>query len=298
MAEVESTDGERPLWRRIVDFPLVAMLIAGGLFMLAAGIGEAVGSAVPVRSALLHLLARNAIILTVVLLTYKLAITRLGEHPRDDLSGRRALPDLAIGLLMGFLIMALSVGAAAIADVYSIIGQGDSRQLVHELVTSAIMPAFMEELLFRGILFRWLEEFAGSWAALIITSALFGAAHLMNPNATPVAAFGIAIEAGVLLGGAYMLTRSLWMPMGLHAAWNFTQGEIFDVPVSGIDEHGLVQAKLSGPALLSGGGFGLEASLFAMVIATAVGVWMVWLAVKRGEVMQPWWVRRRARATS
>jgi len=298
MAEVESTDGERPLWRRIVDFPLVAMLIAGGLFMLAAGIGEAVGSAVPVRSALPHLLARNAIILTVVLLTYKLAITRLGEHPRDDLSGRRALPDLAIGLLMGFLIMALSVGAAAIADVYSIIGQGDSRQLVHELVTSAIMPAFMEELLFRGILFRWLEEFAGSWAALIITSALFGAAHLMNPNATPVAAFGIAIEAGVLLGGAYMLTRSLWMPMGLHAAWNFTQGEIFDVPVSGIDEHGLVQAKLSGPALLSGGGFGLEASLFAMVIATAVGVWMVWLAVKRGEVMQPWWVRRRARATS
>jgi len=298
MAEVESTDGERPLWRRIVDFPLVAMLIAGGLFMLAAGIGEAVGSAVPVRSALLHLLARNAIILTVVLLTYKLGITRLGEHPRDDLSGRRALPDLAIGLVMGFLIMALSVGAAAIADVYSIIGQGDSRQLVHELVTSAIMPAFMEELLFRGILFRWLEEFAGSWVALIITSALFGAAHLMNPNATPVAAFGIAIEAGVLLGGAYMLTRSLWMPMGLHAAWNFTQGEIFDVPVSGIDEHGLVQAKLSGPALLSGGGFGLEASLFAMVIATAVGVWMVWLAVKRGEVMQPWWVRRRARATS
>jgi len=298
MAEVESTDGERPLWRRIVDFPLVAMLIAGGLFMLAAGIGEAVGAAVPVRSALPHLLARNAIILTVVLLTYKLAITRLGEHPRDDLSGRRALPDLAIGLLMGFLIMALSVGAAAIADVYSIIGQGDSRQLVHELVTSAIMPAFMEELLFRGILFRWLEEFAGSWVALIITSALFGAAHLMNPNATPVAAFGIAIEAGVLLGGAYMLTRSLWMPMGLHAAWNFTQGEIFDVPVSGIDEHGLVQAKLSGPALLSGGGFGLEASLFAMVIATAVGVWMVWLAVKRGEVMQPWWVRRRARATS
>ena len=298
MAEVESTDGERPLWRRIVDFPLVAMLIAGGLFMLAAGIGEAVGAAVPVRSALLHLLARNAIILTVVLLTYKLAITRLGEHPRDDLSGRRALPDLAIGLLMGFLIMALSVGAAAIADVYSIIGQGDSRQLVHELVTSAIMPAFMEELLFRGILFRWLEEFAGSWVALIITSALFGAAHLMNPNATPVAAFGIAIEAGVLLGGAYMLTRSLWMPMGLHAAWNFTQGEIFDVPVSGIDEHGLVQAKLSGPALLSGGGFGLEASLFAMVIATAVGVWMVWLAVKRGEVMQPWWVRRRARAIS
>ena len=91
----------------------------------------------------------------------------------------------------------------------------------------------MEELLFRGILFRWLEEFGGSWLALLLTSALFGAAHLGNPNATAFSAFCIAVEAGVLLGAAYMLTRSLWLPMGLHAAWNFTQGEIFDVPVSG-----------------------------------------------------------------
>ena len=61
-----------------------------------------------------------------------------------------------------------------------------------------------------------------------------------------------------------MLTRSLWLPMGLHAAWNFTQGEIFDVPVSGLSEHGLLNAKLSGPALLSGGSFGLEASVICL----------------------------------
>ena len=76
-----------------------------------------------------------------------------------------------------------------------------------------------------------------------MTSVLFGLAHIMNPNATWFSSFAIAVEAGLLLGGAYMLTRSLWLPMGLHAAWNFTQGEIFDVPVSGIDEHGLVEAK-------------------------------------------------------
>ena len=293
-----AADHEKPLWRRIVDFPLVAMVIAVALFILAAGVGQAIGTSIPIHSSLARMLVRNAIILTLVLLTYKLAITRLGEHPRDDLSSRRMLPDLGIGLVMGFLIMALTVGAAAVADIYNITGRGDSSQLVHELVTSAIMPAFLEELLFRGILFRWLEEFGGSFVALMLTSAMFGAAHLMNPNATPVAAFGIAIEAGVLLGGAYMLTRSLWLPIGLHAAWNFTQGEIFDVPVSGLDEHGLVQAKLSGPGLLSGGGFGLEASLFAMVIATAVGIWLVWLAVKHGELVKPWWVRRRLGSTA
>src|SRR5206468_8829871 len=121
----------------------------------------------------------------------------------------------------------------------------------HALVTSAIMPAFMEEMLFRGILFRWMEGFGGSLAALIVTSALFGLAHSQNPGATWFSSFAIAIEAGLLLGGAYMLTRSLWLPIGLHAAWNFTQGYVFDVPVSGVAENGLVQAKLSGPALLS-----------------------------------------------
>jgi hypothetical protein len=164
---------------------------------------------------------------------------------------------------------------------------------VLELVGVAIMPGLTEEMLFRGILFRWIEDFGGSWAALAVTSALFGLAHIMNPNATWFSSFAIAVEAGVLLGGAYMLTRSLWFPMGLHAAWNFTQGEIFDVPVSGIDEHGLVQAQLSGPPLLSGGNFGLEASIIALVLATAVGVWLVWLAVRQGKIVAPHWVRHR-----
>ena len=120
--------------------------------------------------------------------------------------------------------------------------------------------------MFRGILFRWLEEWGGSWVALLLTSAFFGAAHLFNPHASPIAAVGIAFEAGVMLGAAYMLTRSLWMPMGLHAAWNFAQGEIYDIPVSGTPVHGMLVARLNGPPLLTGNGFGLEASLIAIVL--------------------------------
>ena len=70
-------------------------------------------------------------------------------------------------------------------------------------------------------------------------------------------------------------------------------GFIFDVPVSGKDEHGLVEAQLSGPPFLSGGGFGLEASVTSLVIATAAGIWLVALALRKGELVQPWWVRRR-----
>jgi membrane protease YdiL (CAAX protease family) len=277
--------------RRIADLPLVAMLIATLLFVLAAGTGQNLGSSVPIHSAVAKLIVRNAVIFTIVLLTYKLAIARLGASPRDDLSGSRALVNLGLGLLVGFMLMAGAVGAAAVAHVYNLVGRGDDSQLLHSLITAAIMPAFMEELLFRGILFRWIEEFAGSWAALLITSALFGLIHIFNPAATWFSSFAIALEAGLMLGGAYMLTRSLWLPIGIHAAWNFAQGEVFGVPVSGLAVHGLLKARLSGPPLLSGGGFGLEGSIIALAIATTAGLMFVGAAVRRDRIVQPSWVR-------
>jgi membrane protease YdiL (CAAX protease family) len=264
----------------------------------ASALGVATGKAFETITQPERTIVRAVISIALLFAAYKFIMARLGERPRDDLRGQDALKNLGLGLLTGFALMAAAVGVAAIAGVYTIVGKGDASRLILELVTVAILPGFMEEMAFRGILFRWIEEFGGTWAALAITSALFGLAHIMNPNATWFSSFAIAVEAGVLLGGAYMLTRSLWMPMGLHAAWNFTQGEIFDVPVSGIDEHGLVQAKLSGPALLSGGTFGLEASIIALVIATAAGVLLVYLAIRKGQIVSPWWVRRRALSAS
>jgi hypothetical protein len=283
----------KPLWRRIVDFPLMAMLIAVALFVLANAAALLVIKALPPLDQAVKTVAQAALIIAITLLVYKLAIRHLGERPRDDLRLADAPKGLGIGLAFGALLFAAVVGVAAIADVYNIIGEGGTAELLQAAVAVAILPGFMEELLFRGILFRWLEEFGGSWFALALTAALFGLGHLFNPNATALASFAIALEAGVLLGGAYMLTRNLWMAIGLHAAWNFTQGWIFDVPVSGTDQHGMVEAQLSGPELLSGGAFGLEASLIAMVLATAAGVMLVVLAVRRGELVRPWWVRRR-----
>lgn len=290
-----SADGPptRPRWKRVVDFPLVAMLIALALFMLANAGTVAIGRLFPPIDKSAQTLVRAVVVIGVTLLVYKLAIRHLGERPRDDLRLADAPKGLGIGLALGALLFTAIVGVAAIADVYNIVGEGGTGDLLRVLVAIAIVPGFMEELLFRGILFRWLEEFGGSWFALALTSALFGLAHMFNPNATALSSFAIALEAGVLLGGAYMLTRSLWMAIGLHAAWNFTQGWIFDVPVSGTDQDGLVEASLSGPELLSGGAFGLEASLIAMVLATATGAVLVGLAVKRGELVRPWWARRR-----
>ncbi|MCY7271420.1 MAG: CPBP family intramembrane metalloprotease [Sphingomonas bacterium] len=291
----------RPLWRRIVDFPLVAMIIALATLAVTIWLGSEIFRSLPKMG--IPVATRQMIAgLTVVglaIAVYKSAICKLGEVPRDDLRRKHAVRDLALGLGGGTLLFSLVVLVAALVGVYDIVGVGSARSILYALVMLGIIPGVMEELLFRGILFRHLEDFGGTWFALALTSALFGVAHIFNPNATVFSSFAIAIEAGVLLGGAYMLTRSLWAPIGLHAAWNFTQGQVFDVPVSGIDGTGLVEAKLSGPELMSGGTFGLEASVIALVIATGAGIWLVLRAVRAGHVMRPWWVRRRlARAGS
>jgi len=293
--ELTETTGadERPLWRRIIDFPLVGLIVATGLFIAAFAIGLQVGKQVPLSAESLEGLAlRSAINIGLCIAVYKLVIVRLGEHPRDDLRAAGATRSFGAGLAIGAVLIAAVVGFAALFDVYNIVGPGGTQQLMTNLIAAAIVPGILEEVFFRGILFRWIEEFAGSWVALLLTSALFGLAHIHNPNATWFSSFAIAVEAGLLLGGAYMLTRNLWMPIGLHMAWNFTQGFIFDVPVSGIDQAGLVDARLSGSELLSGGSFGLEASVIALVIATAAGVALLILASRQGKVVAPWWITR------
>jgi membrane protease YdiL (CAAX protease family) len=286
--------GERPRWRRIVDFPLVAMLIAVAVVILGIVVaGVTIRWVVPHIAGFTGEMKFDLIAAPLLVILYKLIIRRLGEHPRDDLRLTGAVRPLLGGLAGGFVIFALAVAMAAAVGIYRVTGEGDLTGLLPALLGPGIFAAVSEEMLFRGVLFRWLEEFGGSWTALLLTSAFFGAAHLANPNASILAAVGIALEAGVLLGGAYMLTRSLWLPMGIHAAWNFTQGEIFDIPVSGTSAHGLLTARLTGSPLLTGNGFGLEASPIAISVATAAGVGLVVLAVRRGQVVQPWWVRRR-----
>lgn len=288
----------QPLWKRIWDFPLVAMLaaLASTVAVLAATgfIGGKLRGVLDrdVRGALM-------VLVTIALLValQKLVLRRLGTRKHDDLPFASAARGLATGTITAFVLFSLIVGVAALMGAYFIVGWGGLHNWLMLLFTAGISAGFAEEFIFRGILFRWIEEFGGSWAALFVTSALFGLAHIMNDNATWFSSFAIAVEAGLMLGGAYMLTRSLWVPIGLHFGWNMTQGMIWDVPVSGNDVDGLVDARLAGNPLISGGAFGLEASIIAVVIAGGFGVWLIKRAYDKGEVMAPWWVRRRLAAS-
>lgn len=292
MEQMEA-QGEGPLPLGLIDFPLVTMVAALSLYLLALFIGILVDGAIasgPPSGPIL----RAIIPLLLALAAYKLVIVRLGAVPQDDLGFRGFSSDLGLGLASGLVLFGLIVGSAAICGVYRIAGAGEASAIPVALVTTAILPAFTEEILFRGILFRWLEQWGGSWTAILATSALFGLAHILNPGASWFSSFAIAVETGPLLAGIYMLTRNLWTAVGFHAAWNFAQGSIFGVPVSGGKVSGLINATLAGPPLLTGGSFGLEASLFALAVGSIAGAGVLWLAVRRGQLRRGQWFRNAA----
>jgi uncharacterized protein len=283
------------LWRRVLAFPLVALVLA-----LVAVIGPLAALGLTVASMPSDMLPRDlAMSLVLVAATlvavamYKLVVVRLGERPRDDLPFDARAHDAWRGALIAAVLMSAIVGTVALLGGYTILGWGGSTSWPMLLFGAGLQAAVVEEILMRGIAFRFLEELGGSWFALVLSSALFGILHAGNDNATTFSSLAIALEAGVLLGGAYMLTRNLWLAIGLHFGWNVAQGYLWDVPVSGHAVDGLVEAQSRGSDLVSGGAFGVEASVVALVAATGAGLWIVVLAVRRGHVVRPWWVRRR-----
>lgn len=288
-----TTAAPRPLWRKIWEFPLTALVVA--LALLFTGLGIASWGLGQLPSGLephLEMSLRALAAVATALIIYKLAIRHFGARKHDDLPLAGAFGDTGLGLGVGAALMTTVVGIATVVGAYRIVGPGGWSDFLEIVLSTGVVAGLIEELVMRGIVFRWLEELGGSLVALIISSALFGFAHAQNPNASLFASLAIAIEAGILLGGAYMLTRSLWLAIGLHAGWNVTQGFIWGVPVSGFEFQGLVEGQLYGPEWKSGGAFGLEASVIALVVATAAGLWMVWQARKQGHWVAPMWARR------
>ncbi|HEV2817997.1 MAG TPA: type II CAAX endopeptidase family protein [Allosphingosinicella sp.] len=279
------------LARRIVRFPLVLMVIAIVFFAAASLLANFLIDLAPRRSGSPLLLANAGIVIACVGGAYWLFCRLVAREPMTLFARAGWWRELGAGAAGGFLLFSLVVGIVAASGGYHV-APGGGLATLWDPLGIAIISGFAEELLFRGILFRYIERTAGSWAALALTSALFGGAHLANPNASLIAAAAIALEAGLLLGAVYMLTRRLWAAIGLHAAWNFTQGWLYGLPVSGTSVgDGLVRGTLAGPDWLTGGAFGLEASLPGVVVATGAGVAILAVAVRGGRVVRPLWAK-------
>jgi membrane protease YdiL (CAAX protease family) len=153
------------------------------------------------------------------------------------------------------------------------------------LLLAFVAVGFYEELLFRGYYLQNLRDGINPMIAVFATSAAFGLAHLGNLNASWTSTLGI-FAAGLFLAYAWLRTRALWLPIGIHIGWNFLQGPVFGFEVSGNPTPSLVRHVVNGPELITGGAFGPEAGLIVLP-AMAVGAGLIW-----------WYTRHRVTASS
>jgi membrane protease YdiL (CAAX protease family) len=260
---------------KVVRFPLVLILLGFGSVMLPV---MAVGRWVPGFE-------QRVVLNCVVALVGYLAFKRWIER-RDvpELALRGAFGEWVAGLALGGGVFCLTIGSIWIAGGVGFDGANTAPDLRYALGI-AVMSGVVEEVSTRGVVFRLLEGWLGSWIALALSALMFGALHLMNPNATWAAAAAIALEAGVMLGAAFMVTRRLYLAIGLHMGWNFTQAGVFGVAVSGAEVGGWLQSYPTGPDWLSGGAFGVEASVLAVVWCTALGIGLLAMAARRGNLL-------------
>jgi len=230
-----------------------------------------------------------ALILSLAMIAaYRSLVGVLEQRGAAELQQAGAARALVVGVLGGvalFALVYLILWAAHGASYGAFNGFGD----LGRALAVAIASAVGEEIVFRGVVFRRLEGALGTSIALTISAATFGLLHAGNAGASWTSTLAIALESGVLLGIAYAATRTLWLPIGVHFGWNFTEGGIFGAAVSGGEFQGLITAPLAGPAWLTGGAFGPEASLPALIVSLCASAALGWYAVRRAAWRPPPW---------
>lgn len=232
----------------------------------------------------------KAILLIILLiLTYRFYTRRIERREAHELSGKGGMREFAVGSMLGGGMVLAVVGTLALLGCYRVESLNEPFILIGRLFRYG-QGSFIEELVFTVVLFRLLEEFAGTRASLVIVSLLFGVMHLGNDNASLDMALFIGLEEIALLA-PFILTRRLWMSWAVHFSWNYTQTAIFGLNNSGMEQGGFLQPTLVGLPALTGGEFGIEGSVLSLAANLCVGVPILIIAGRRNRIVAASWRR-------
>lgn len=248
---------KRPLWKWALV--LLASVILGVM-------GYALLQFLALADNDLHPIAITLAVAAVLGL-YALGVKLMEGHWPRDLGLCKLLPHTMLGWLIGFVYMTLVSSTIVALGNATVDVRGTVWEEICWWLLVFLTVAVGEEMIFRGIIFRQIDERWNTRTALIVSALLFGFIHLPNNGATWWSSLAIAIEAGLMLGAAYKWSGSLWLPIGIHWAWNFTQGNVFGASVSGNVAGGsLLEMQVNGPDIITGGDFGPEASIVAVTL--------------------------------
>ncbi len=216
----------------------------------------------------------------VMIAAYRLLVRSIEKRTAQEV-GRRHAGRLALSGVVGGAALFTAVEMVLAWKGVAHFGWYVGTAYLGHAVAVSLVAAVGEEIVFRGVVFRIVEEGFGTLVALVFSAGLFGLLHGFNPGASTVSTVAIALEAGILLATAYTATRSLWLPIGLHFGWNFTEGGVFGAAVSGNAAHGLFSSTLSGNVLWTGGAFGPEASVAAVGVCLAASLVLLAITIRR-----------------
>ncbi len=288
--------GKKPLYMRILLFPVTRIIIYTILITLAVGVTKTIWNSL-VSSMSLNDIAwlnipKALLILAILFYTYYFLISLVEKRKPDEVSSSLAPKEFLLGLLLGSLMSSGVIFIMAIAGFYKITGFNSWMVLIAPFSFNLVV-GFYEELVFRVVLFKITEEKLGTWIAVIFSSLLFGFGHISNPNATVWSSVAITLEAGFMLAMIYIYTRRIWAVFGFHFIWNFSQVSVFSVPVSGTEASGLLETNINGPELFTGGEFGPEASVIAVFFGITTGIVFMILAIRKGNIICPYWIKNK-----
>ncbi len=284
------TETARPGWgRRVWEFPItriLAFLLLLGVIATALGFGlKAILPHGPLGPDTTELLGEG-VLATATLLAFGVMKRGADRQTADEagLTVRGIFSETAIGLLIGGGVFSAAVGMLTAFRVFTIGGVNAHYLPLVPMVTFLLVGVF-EEVVFRGYVFQTLEKRWGSGIALAGSGLFFGLAHLANRQGV-VGPVLISFEASILMTAAYLLTRRLWLPIGIHWGWNLFESSVYGLTDSGTrinPAHILFAGRLSGPTWLTGGAFGPEAGLACLICGTYAGILLLRMAIRKGH---------------
>jgi len=278
------------MMKKILQFPLVRILIAIVFVGAATAAGQILlgllREAFSLKNTAIANILAFLLIVPLTYFAYLLYVRWIEKREMTELGFSNAWKELGLGALIGFGLFSLVILGLWLSGYYRVISAEFLYLSLFGSLLGAFTSAWVQELIFRAALYRIIEEWLGTWWALIISSLLFGLIHLSSKGATLMSALAVSLEAGLILGAAYTLTHRIWMALGIHMAWDFANDGIYGVGIagqSGAKLPGLLQANLNGPALFTGGTLGVEASVLTLVVMLVAGVVILWFAYRGGH---------------
>ena len=227
-----------------------------------------------------------------VIIAYEIFFRKIEKREVTEISAKGIAKNLILGILIGVVLQSLIVFVIYLNNGFHVVSVNPFKFIIIPL-TVAFTVAIFEEILIRGIIFRIVEEKLGSYISLVLSAIIFGALHLVNPESSFTSAACVAVEGGLLLGAAYIYSRNLWLPIAIHFAWNFMQSGIFGAVTSGNEKtNSLLTTHITGPELITGGAFGPEGTIQAIIFCLIATIVLMTLNAKRNKIINPYWKKQ------